>query len=326
MINDFDRFFLHLPPLDKEKDFNSFWDNALTDLKKIPIDPVIEIKTEQSEKEKFKIYNTTFNGAGKYKVKGELHIPRNILKPKVIILIHDYNQPFDYINSDIDSDIAYFFLQLRGHDLLFIEPQNNIVNNKTNKSNKTEKKLPGFMIENILEIDNYYVKNIYLDVFRSIDFLRLCDMINCSSIGIIGKGLGASSAVFAAGCSNRIKSLVLDSPSFCYLELSQNISKSDASNEINSFLSSNQSKKKTVKKNLSYFDSINHTDKINIPILAAVGLKDTFSPPECIFALFNHLKCDKTIEVYPEEDHTAGGEMQLKKSIEWTKNILLNED
>jgi cephalosporin-C deacetylase len=318
VINDFDRFFLNLPPLDKEKDFDLFWDKSFNELKKIPIDPVID-KKEGQTKERFEIHNTVFNGAGKYKVKGDLYLPQSPDKAKVIILIHDYNQPLEPDEDIMDPGLAFFFLRLRGHEFFN-------KNNETRASNdKEEKKLPGFLIDNILEANNYYIKNIYLDIFRSIDFLRLTDKTDCSSIGLIGKGLGAAASLFAAGFSSRIKSLVLDSPSFCYLELSQNISKSDATYEINSFLSENQSKKKIIKKNLSYFDAINFADKIKIPILAAVGLKDTISPPECVFALFNHLQCEKTMEVYPEDDHNSGGDVQFKKAIQWTKEILIKK-
>ncbi len=238
MINDFDRFFLNLPPLDKEKDFDLFWNKSFEDLKKVPVDPVIDKKDGQTT-QKFEIYNAVFKGAGKYKVIGDLYLPQNIKKPRAIILIHDYNQPFEPNEDLIDPGLAFFFLQLRGHEFFNKENRSNINNDKE------EKKLPGFLIDNILEVNNYYIKNIYLDVFRSIDFLRLSGKLDCSSIGIIGKGLGAAAALFAAGFSNRVKSLVLDTPSFCYLELSQNISKSDATYEINSFLSDNQSKKKS---------------------------------------------------------------------------------
>jgi cephalosporin-C deacetylase len=319
VISDFDRFFLHLPPLDREKDFQSFWDRSIGELKKIPMDPALE-KNGSPPSINYEIYNTSFNGAGKYKVKGNLFLPLNSTKPKVIILIHDYNQPFEPVEETLDTGLAYFFLQLRGHEFFSKIQKNNISNVKE------DRKSPGFMVDSIAEIQNYYVKYIYLDVFRSVDFLRLNGIIDGSRIGIIGKGLGASAAVFAAGFSDRIKSLVLDTPSFCYLELSQNISRSDATNEINSFLSGNQSKKKIIKRNLSYFDSINLSDKINIPTLASVGLKDNYSSPECVFALFNHLKCEKTMEVYPEDDHSAGGKEQLKKAIQWSKEILLKED
>ncbi len=319
MINDFDRIFFNLPPLDREKDFDIFWNRSFNELKKIPIDPVIDRKEEFSNVN-FEIYNTVFNGAGKYKVKGELYLPKASDKSRIVILIHDYNQPFDPNVDDLDPELAFFFLRLRGHELL--DKKNATGAN----NNKEEKKLPGFLSDNIIEANNFYIKNIYLDMFRSVDFLRLTGKLDCGGMGLIGKGLGAAAALFAAGFSNRIKSLVIDSPSFCFLELNQNISKSDATNEINQFLSNNQSKKKLIKKNLSYFDAINFTDKIKIPTLAAVGLKDTISPPECVFALFNHLRCEKTVEVYPEDDHNAGGEIQFKKAVQWTKEILLGNE
>ncbi|MBN2039471.1 MAG: acetylxylan esterase [Spirochaetes bacterium] len=323
MINDFDRFFLHLPPLDKENDFFSFWDNSFSMLKKIPIEPIINLNDVKGT-DKFHVYDTYFNGSGKYKVKGELHIPVNTRKPKVIIYIHDYNSPVIPAENHLDEELAYFFIQLRGHEYIFNQT---ILNNNTknnNNKNKEERKSPGFIIENILEKDDFYIKDIFLDVFRSIDFLRLVKEIDCGSMAIIGKGLGAAAAVFASGYSDRIRTIVLDTPSFCYLDLSQNISRSDATNEINSFLTDNRSKTKAVKSNLTYFDAINHSDKIKIPILVIVGLKDTLSPPECVFALFNHMQCEKTVEVYPEEDNSAGGNNQLKKSIEWIKQYINN--
>jgi len=33
VTGDFDRFFLHLPPFDREQDFDAFWKTSLTELK-----------------------------------------------------------------------------------------------------------------------------------------------------------------------------------------------------------------------------------------------------------------------------------------------------
>ena len=110
MINDFDRFFLHLPPIDKEKDFLSFWDKSFSALKKIPIEPIITLNDVKTM-EKFKIQDTYFNGSGKYKVKGELYIPGKIKKPKVVIFVHDYNFPITPGEDLLDEEMAYFFIQ-----------------------------------------------------------------------------------------------------------------------------------------------------------------------------------------------------------------------
>ncbi|HQL83535.1 MAG TPA: acetylxylan esterase, partial [Spirochaetota bacterium] len=102
-----------------------------------------------------------------------------------------------------------------------------------------------------------------------------------------------------------------------HLPLSQNLSVSDAAIEINEFVAALKSRKKQVKDNLTYFDALNFSDRIECPVLATVGFKDSIAPPECVFSLFNHILSEKTIEVFPEEGNTAGGNEQFKKSIGW---------
>ena len=94
-------------------------------------------------------------------------------------------------------------------------------------------------------------------------------------------------------------------------------------NEINTFIEEHRSKKSLIKKNLNYYDALQFISGVTCPVLTIVGFKDSLSPAECVFALFNHLQCDKTIEVYPEEGHTAGGLEQQKRMIEWIKNSIL---
>jgi cephalosporin-C deacetylase-like acetyl esterase len=308
--NSFDRFFLNLPPLDKEDDFDEFWSQSIDNLEKTPIEPVLE-KADNKSSAIFDSFNIVFKSSGKSNVRGNLLIPGKIKKPRVIIIIPDYNQANKIPYNLLDDGVAYFFMQLRGHELLKVNNQ------------KEEQKTPGFMSENLLDKDLYYAKCIYLDTYRITGMLRLLNLLDSSSIGIMGKGFGASAAAFGAAHSDRISCAVLDTPSFCYLQLSQNISKSTASMEINSFISNYKRKKKLIKTNLSYFDSINFSKKIKCPVLATIGLKDNISPPECVFALFNHLHCPKTAEIYPEDGNAAGGENQFKKSILWLKEILL---
>ncbi len=309
-INSFDKYFLNLPPLTREADFEKFWDLSVESLDKIPIEPVIQ-KSDIKISGPFDMYNVTYKSSGKSVIRGNLLFTKKIKKPRVIIIIPDYNQNYSPPYELLDDSFAYYIMQLRGHDLL-----------KKNNT-KEEQITAGFLSENLVDKDQYYVRSVYLDAYRITGMLRLINKLDCSSIGIIGKGFGASAAAFTAAHSNRISCAVLDTPSFCYLELSQNISDSAAAAEINEFIANNKSKKKLIKSNLSYFDAINFSGNIKSPVLVTVGLKDSISPPECVFALFNHLQCEKTAEIYPEDGNAAGGENQFKKSLLWLKEILL---
>ncbi|MFC1670205.1 acetylxylan esterase [Spirochaetota bacterium] len=299
-----DNYFFFLPPLDRENDFDPFWEKAVSHMKKIPLEPVFNKAKKQGHND-FVSHDVSFLSFKKTLIKGKLLIPKKVKKPKVIIYIHDYNTLNRQDHLKLDKKSAYFFITLRGHENIeAMMKMDDFVS-------------PGFLAEHILNKDMYYVKDVYLDVYRSIDMLRLNNELDCSKIGIIGKGLGGAAALFTAAFSKRITALVLESPSFCYLPLSQNISTNDATNEINGFINSSRKNKSTAKKNLTYFDSLNFADKINCFVLAITGFKDTKSPPQCILGLFNHLQCEKNIEIYPDRGNEGGGDEQFQKSIKW---------
>jgi len=308
LVNDFDKYFLHLPPLVREADFNNFWAHAISEQKKQPMEASYNLNKRRSTG-KFTAYDLVFNGFQRSQQNGLLYIPDRVNRPNVVILLHDYNDPQYYMDFPLDEQFAYLVLVMRGHSMLNVVKEEN-------------QATPGFLVENILDIQQYYVTAVYLDTLRSIDALRLNNSINCSRIAMMGKGIGAAASVFTAAFSDRVKALVLETPSLTYLELSQNLSVGDAANEINNFIAQHKSKKKSLKKNLSYVDALNFSDNISCPVLSTVGFKDTIAPPESVFALFNHFQCNKTMEVYPDQGHVAGGKDQFVKSVQWLKEVL----
>lgn len=304
-LSNFDKYFLNLPPQDKRNDFDQFWEKSIAEIKRIPLETEL-VKNGRKTTHRFASYDVSYKGFTRTAITGEILIPRATKKPKVVIYVHDYNSSPRYSQQSLDDSAAYFFINLRGHTEI-IKPADT----------DEEHTSPGYMVENILDRDTYYVRAVYLDLYRAIDMLRLIPDINCSAIGIMGKGFGSAAAVFATVYSDRVTALVLETPSFCHLTMSQNLSESDATNEINEFVTTVKSKKKQIKDNLTYFDALNFADKITCPVLATVGFKDTLSPPECVFSLFNHIQSEKIIEVYPEDGNSAGGSAQFAKSIAW---------
>jgi cephalosporin-C deacetylase-like acetyl esterase len=187
---------------------------------------------------------------------------------------------------------------------------------------KNERELPGYFTDGISDPSAYYVKGVYCDLLRAVDFLRLNRKLDCSSMAVIGKGIGAAAALYCASVCDRITALVLDSPAFVNLDEWNNNSEGDIAAEIADYLRINPSSRQRVKENLSYFDALNFSESVSCDVLMAVGLRDVISPARCSLALFNHLLCDKTIEVYPDEGNEAGGEKQFRKSLAWIRKRL----
>ena len=101
------------------------------------------------------------------------------------------------------------------------------------------------------------------------------------------------------------------------------MSQSDAAREINDIINIQKGKKQQIKKNLSYFDLINFSDSLTCPAMFVTGLNDTIAPPECVLGLFNRIKTEKVIEVYPDDVNEAGGDRQKIKAMDWlVKHIL----
>ncbi len=304
-IKSFDRYFYNLPEFTKEEDFEKFWEKSIAEIKKIPIDPELH-ESHKKSTAKFKAYDISYNGFLKTRLSGVLYVPKKNEKSKTIIHIHDYNRyPEKGLVRHLNDEVAHLVLILRGHSILEHRPE------------EEQQHGLGFIVENIIDRETYYLRSVYLDTLRSIDFLRLLNFLDCTAIGIYGKGLGAAAGFFAAAFSDRIKAVVLDSPTFCNLPLSQNISESDAAKEINDIINVQKSKKHQIKKNLTYFDIINFVPLFNTPVLFISGLMDETAPAECVLGFFNLIQSEKTIEVYPEEGNSPGGEAQRIRAINW---------
>lgn len=309
-IRAFDHYFMNLPKTDAEPDFDRFWEKSIAEIRKVSIEPEIH-ESGKKTTARFRAFDISYNGFLKARIKGLLYVPKKKTKVRVIIHIHDYNRFMDKsIVRHLNEDVGHLFLIIRGHDIV------------ENRLPEEERPL-GYMVENIIDLETYYARSVYLDVYRSIDFLRLINIVDCTSVGLYGKGFGAAAAFFAAVSSNRVGAIVMDSPLFCNLTLSQNISQSDAAREINDIINIQKGKKQQIKKNLSYFDIINFSNSLQCPAMFVTGLNDTIAPPECVLGLFNRIQTEKVIEVYPDDGNEAGGDKQKIKAMDWLAKYIL---
>src|SRR4030042_2343610 len=120
-LSNFDRYFLNLPPPDKKSDFDQFWEKSIAEIKKIPLETEL-IKNARKTSHRFTSYDVSYKGYTKSTVTGELLVPRDTPKPKVIIHIHDYNSIVHYPQQLLDATMAYFFIPMRGHANIIRSP------------------------------------------------------------------------------------------------------------------------------------------------------------------------------------------------------------
>jgi cephalosporin-C deacetylase len=195
-----------------------------------------------------------------------------------------------------DKGYAQMILELRGQKeaVLLME-----------QSEEKQKTTYGYFSENMLEPDKYYMRKLYLDALRSLDVVRLIKEVDKNRVSVWGKGTGAAMAVFLHHNAVRISSLVLEEPTFVYLELTQNVSKEPYAEEINEYIKKNRLNKKKIKENLAYFDVIYIAGKINIPVLMFINIERRNVAPQGGFAMFHRIPENKDMVIFTEPEEQA---------------------
>ena len=75
-----------------------------------------------------------------------------------------YDRTFDRnLIRHLDRSFSHFLITLRGHSP-FDEKKPEDSQNEAPSS-------PGYMVENIIDLETYYVKSVYLDTLKSIDIV-----------------------------------------------------------------------------------------------------------------------------------------------------------
>lgn len=315
MAANFDTCFQTIPEWNPPSDFEQFWENAIRELKQYPIQSQSKsllkgsfIKESQSE--------ISFNSYGNQIIKGHITIPRWKGDPPIVIFLHDYvGKIREPIRALTDSGISQMHLNLRWHGDQLIYPKENpddpIPPGWT----------PGYFEKNLDDPNRFYMKALYLDTLRAIEFVRLYGGVNSEKIILCGTGIGGALAIFGAAYSKNVVGIVCETTNFCHLTKEQLSSPESWMKEIYPQYTRPKSKKVDYKKNLQYFDALYFAKKITVPALFSVGMEDTIARPESTFGLFNHLNCDKRMQIYPNHGHEIDRVRQDEVNLEFFKEI-----
>jgi len=300
-MTDFDTYFQTKPvPAEKPLDWDRYWKAEIQKLKKVPLDlKVVSKKT--SIKKTRKELNIEYNGINKYRLKAKIFLPYKFLKKTPTLMIFpDYMEDITEYEKFADAGFAVFIACLRGHEESLSVVSESVETAEAGSKEEISESY-GYFKENLLEKSDYYLRNLYLDAYRSMEALRLQDDISKQKIFILGKGNGSAMALFVQYFMQRGEKLVLVEPSYSnYSDLAGN-NKTTTAKEIKEYIVQHKSKKQEIEKNLKYFDTVYLTDKLNIPVIMIVDFQNKISYPQGSFALFHSIKSNKDMHIFVEK-------------------------
>ncbi len=174
----------------------------------------------------------------------------------------------------------------------------------------------------ILDRESWYFYHAHTDALRVVELAKTIPEIDQSRICLNGGSQGGGEVLFVASFYDGIKLCMADVPSNGWLE-KRLMDASGGYGNIAQYLRENPDKLDTVCDTMSYFDNINHVDRIKCPTLISLGLRDPVCPPENVYAMCNKISARKEIVVYPFGEHGGGGQIHNDRKLEfYAKNVI----
>ena len=326
----FDDYFKNTPKVPKKPlDWNTFWKQQIRELNKVPIDfKKVEKKKTLSFKRSERFTEYEYYSIGKYLLKSRLYLPKTTKKKiPVLVIFPDYSETLEDYEQLTEQGHAVFLLFLRGHDNIYLDDTEEKSKAKNAKSvddeDPKEEKVTtlGYFAENLLQKKDYYMRQLYLDAYRSIEALRLLSSIDKTNIAILGKGVGGAMALFVQYFMPRAHKIILEEPSFINIQEINYQNPSKFAKEIISYLQKHKADNFSIRKNLLYFDPIYFAMDIKIPISMLIDFELKSNYPKDSFALFHAIKSSKDMHIFTEDASKA----LIKKHNVITKEMDLIE-
>ncbi len=309
--------YTYLPPLTKRPDFDDFWKNTLEITRKTPLNSKLELYDYPSRH--VKVYSISYNGFDETRIHGWYIVPQFTEGQKLPCLIN-------YHGYTDDRGMPADFMQWITMDMCVISVDCREQCGETgNTASYSHGSTQSVVCKGILDKNEYYYRAVYMDCVKAIDFACAQPEIDSDKIVIHGASQGGGLGTAVCALDERPFLAMLDVPSNSNIERRIEGSNGSFSN-VTDYLKRFSHRTERVFETLSYFDTMNMSEKIKCRVLASVGLKDQVCPAIMFFASYNRIQSSKTIEIYPFNGHEGGGRVHNEKKLRFLKEYLFKEN
>lgn len=271
---------------DKQPDFDAFWEQTLAELAAVEPEYRLTLLEEHSDDIR-KSYRVDMKSLGGEPISGLLVMPVAEGKYPAMISYMGYGSNVWYPNPSDNPQLIEFQLCIR----------NQAFNRKPGEDDY-------WCTRGIGDKYKYYYRGAFADAVRAIDFVCSLPQTDTERIVANGESQGGALTLVAASLDHRLKAIA---PSAPFLnDYKDYFTLVDwPGNWILQAAKERGIADEDLYKTLSYFDVKNFTDKIQCPVLMAIGLQDPVCPPHTNFAGYNHIKTEKSWICYPEAGHNV---------------------
>lgn len=283
------------PTVTMPDDFNSFWQKAIEDLKKVPVDAKLELLKERSTAT-VDVYQLNLQNIGASRVYGILCVPKKEGKYPAVLKVPGAGvRPY---NGDIAlAEKGFITLEIGIHGV----PVN--LNPEVYNDLRTGA-LAGYPSFNLDNKNSFYYKRVYLGCIRAIDYLVDHPSYDGTNLAVQGGSQGGALSIVTTALDKRVKYLVAFYPALSdvtgYL-FNRAGGWPHYFNAYNKVLNNTPPKLETCQ----YYDVVNFAKQLTVPGFYSWGFNDETCPPTSMYAAYNSITAPKELAIYKETGHNT---------------------
>jgi cephalosporin-C deacetylase len=279
-----------LPTVKDVSDFDTFWSNAITEARKVNLDPNLTLMPERCTSD-VNVYHISFqNETVGSRIFGILAVPKKSGKYPAILTVPGAGvRPYSGDTWTASKGVITLEIGINGIPVN-LDPQ--IYENLRYAA------LSNYWIYKMNDRDLFYYKRVYLGCVRAVDFIFSLPEFNGTDIAVKGGSQGGALTIITAALDKRIKYMAALYPALC-----------DYAGYLNKraggwphYFKDKEPKPGEVE-TLNYYDVVNFARRIAIPGIYTWGYNDVTCPPTSMYSAYNVIPAPKELHLFYETGH-----------------------
>jgi cephalosporin-C deacetylase len=179
-----------------------------------------------------------------------------------------------------------------------------------------------YILDGIETPKSYIYREIVAHALRGVEFLAAQPEVDSTKIAVMGASQGGGVSLLVAGLDPSIVAVSADFPFLTdwpdSLSAPEGVYPS-----VRKYMEEHPDRRDAVMKTVSYYDTLDVADRIEVPVLVQTGLKDKTCPATQIEILYARLKsAHKALKKYPNADHSDQGAERWKTGEDFLAGVL----
>jgi cephalosporin-C deacetylase len=281
------------PTASPPPDFAAFWQRAVADARRVPLQPVMTRLPRWSTPE-VDVYHVSFqNHRAGSRLYGMLSVPTAPGKhPAMLVVPGAGVRPYFPSVETARRGVIHLAIGIHGIPV----DRDSLLYNELRAT-----ALADYMRAGIEDRDAYYYKRVFVGVVRAGDFLASLPQFDGTNYVVQGGSQGGILTLVAAALDPRVKAIAVTHPAMAdhlgYLY-------GRAGGWPHVFADTARGAGRAEKmETLRYYDAVNFARLVRVPGFYTWGYNDTTTPPTSTYAVYNVVTAPKELAIYKETGH-----------------------